>query len=315
MLTSGNTEPGPEIYPIGGGKGGVGKSFVAASLGTLIAGQGKTVALIDLDLGGSNLHTFLGMPAPENGLNRFLDKTVRSLESAAVATRITNLFFISSCNCSMEIANLFYAQKIKLINAIRKLPYDVVLIDLGAGTHFNTLDFFLTASKGIFVCTPDPTAIENAFRFIKAVYLRRLKQLVKRHDFNRRVKAAILDTGANTLKSRDIIDIVLKNDPEKESFLKARIGRFQFKMILNQFRKNADIRLGEKIKTVCNRHFYSPFDFLGQVDFDERVMDSIYARKLYVQTCPATPTVLELKQIADLLTHTQPAPSLRQPAR
>ena len=54
---------------------------------------------------------------------------------------MTHLFLISSSTCSMEIANLFYAQKIKLINAIKKLPFDYVLIDLGAGTNFNTLDF------------------------------------------------------------------------------------------------------------------------------------------------------------------------------
>jgi flagellar biosynthesis protein FlhG len=65
--------PMPTIYPIGGGKGGVGKSFVAASLGGYIANSGKTVALVDLDLGASNLHTFLGMPAPDNGLNRYLE--------------------------------------------------------------------------------------------------------------------------------------------------------------------------------------------------------------------------------------------------
>jgi len=49
----------PEIYPIGGGKGGVGKSFTTACLGALIARKGNTVAVIDLDLGTSNLHTFL----------------------------------------------------------------------------------------------------------------------------------------------------------------------------------------------------------------------------------------------------------------
>ena len=302
----------PKIYPIGGGKGGVGKSFIAASLGALIAKRGKKVALIDLDLGASNLHTFFGMPAPKNGLNRFLNKTAQTLESVAVSTHIPNLFFISSCNCSMEIANLFYAQKIKLINAIKKLPFDYVLIDLGAGTNFNTLDFFLTSSKGVFVCTPEPTSIENAFRFIKAVYLRKLKQLIKRHDFDPRVKAAVLDADSNALKSQVIIDTVLKYDPEKEPFLKARIGRFQFKLILNQFRKNADTFLGDKIKTVCNRHFYSPFEFLGRVDFDERVIDSIYARKLYVKNYPATITAVELKQIAELLTNNQPAPSLLQ---
>ena len=81
-------------------------------------------------------------------------------------------------------------------------------------------------------------------------------------------------------------------------------------MILNQFRKNADAGLGNKIETVCNRHFYSPFEFLGGVAFDERVIDSIYARKLYVKNYPATVTTMELKQIAELLTNGQPAPAL-----
>lgn len=302
-------EPMPKIYPIGGGKGGVGKSFVAASLGALIARHGRTVALIDLDLGASNLHTFLGMPAPTDGLNRFLDKTAQTLESTAVPTPIANLFLVSSSTCSMEIANLFYAQKIKLINAIKKLPFDYIIIDLGAGTNFNTLDFFLTSRKGVFVCTPEPTSIENAFRFIKAVYLRKLKQLIKRYDFDSRVKTAVLEADSNALRAQDIMDVVQKYDPENIAFLKDRIGRFQFKLILNQFRRNADFSLGEKIETVCNRHFYSPFEFWGQVAFDERVIDSIYARKLYVKSYPATVTTMELKQIAESLTNGQPASS------
>jgi flagellar biosynthesis protein FlhG len=304
----------PKIYPIGGGKGGVGKSFISASLGALVANHGKKVALIDLDLGASNLHTFLGLPAPENGLNRYLNKATPDLQSAAVSTHINNLSFISSCHCSMEIANLFYAQKIKLINAIKKLPYDYIFLDLGAGTNFNTLDFFLTANKGIIVCTPEPTSIENAFRFIRAVYLRRLKQLIKQHPFDARVKTAVQDNNPNTLKAQGIIDIVLKYDPGNEAFLKERIGRFQFKMILNQFRKNVDPALGDRIKIVCNRHFYSPFEVLGRVDFDERVIDSIYARRLYVKEYPATVTAMGLRQIAELLTHNQQAPSAPQKA-
>ncbi|WP_319405464.1 P-loop NTPase [uncultured Desulfosarcina sp.] len=304
----------PKIYPIGGGKGGVGKSFVAASLGALIAQHGKTVALLDLDLGASNLHTFLGMPAPKDGLNLFLNKTAQTLEQVAVPTPVTDLFLISSSTCSMEIANLFYAQKIKLINAVKKLPFDYVLIDLGAGTNFNTLDFFLTSSKGIFVCTPEPTSIENAFRFIKAVYLRKIKQLIRQHDFGARVKAAILDTDSSAVKSQDLLDMVSKDDPEKASLLKAHIARFQFKLILNQFRRIADTSLGKKIETVCNRHFYSPFEFWGQVAFDERVIDSIYARKLYVTAYPATITAMDLKRIAGLLTTPQPAPVLQQQA-
>lgn len=287
----------PTIYPIGGGKGGVGKSFVAASLGTLLARSGNSVALVDLDLGAANLHTFLGQPAPDDGLNRFLDKTVSELTQVAAGTHIDNLFLISSNNCSMEIANLFHAQKIKLINAILQLPYDYVILDLGAGTNFNTLDFFLVAQQGIFVCTPEPTAIENAFRFIKAVNLRKLKQIVKANGFNRLAKALVTDKRANRMKAGDIIDAVSKSDPANALLLNAEVGRFKFNLILNQFRRSVNGSLGEKITSVCNRHFYSPFAFLGRVDFDESVIDAIYTRKPYIDTFPDTPTVRQLKQI------------------
>jgi flagellar biosynthesis protein FlhG len=63
----------PEIYSIGGAKGGVGKSFIVASLGTLLAKQGKKVVLVDLDLGASNLHTFFGIKNPKSGIDGFLN--------------------------------------------------------------------------------------------------------------------------------------------------------------------------------------------------------------------------------------------------
>jgi flagellar biosynthesis protein FlhG len=291
----------PTIFPIGGGKGGIGKSFVTASLGALLAGCGKSVALVDLDLGASNLHTFLGLQAPKDGLNRFLDKTEPQLERVAADTPVDNLFLISSNNCSMEIANLFHAQKIKLISAIRGLPFDYVLLDLGAGTHFNTLDFFLVSHQGIFICTPEPTSIENAFRFIKAVYLRALKHIVKAHNFARLTKAAVTDKRAYRLTAEDIFDLVSRTDPANVPLLKAEVGRFRFHLILNQFRRSANSTLGEGITTVCNRHFYSPFDFLGRVDFDEGVIDAICARKSYIDTLPNSPTAMQLKQIGSRL--------------
>jgi flagellar biosynthesis protein FlhG len=292
----------PDIYPIGGGKGGVGKSFIAASLGTLIAKHGHTVVLIDLDLGASNLHTFLGIKHPQNGIETFLDKSINTLEEVAVPTPIRNLAFISSFHCAMEIANLFHAQKIKLINAIKKLPFDYILIDLGAGTNFNTLDFFLTSNEGMFICTPEPTSVENAFRFIKSAYLRRIKQLLNRDEFNAKVKQLTKEENYGPKKSNDVIDFMLRNEPENGVRLKQQVAKLNFKFILNQFRKNMDISLGEKIETVCNRHFYSHFEFLGNIDFDERVLDAVLKKKLFVREYPDTETALRLRKIAERLT-------------
>jgi len=308
----------PEIYPIGGGKGGIGKSFVAANLGASIAKQGHQVVLVDLDLGASNLHAFLGIKNPKNGINSFINKSVKKFESLATPTSIPNLFFINSLHCSMEISNLFYVQKLKLITAIKKLPFDYVILDLGAGTNFNTLDFFLTSNDGIIICIPEPTSIENAFRFIRATYLRNLKKIIKQHAFNAAVKTAVFNPNPAdnaALHPGDIIDVVLKRDPDRELFLREKLNDFSFKLILNQFRKNFDPTLGQKIAIVCNRHLYSSFQFLGHISYDDRVVESIFSRQLYVQKYPSTTLSIDLKKIAKAITKNQaPASVVSQTA-
>lgn len=287
-------------YPIGGGKGGSGKSFITASLGVSFAKQGKRVLLIDLDLGGSNLHSFLGLKNTEIGLSEFLDKRFQDLEQAIVSTSVPNLFIISSADCSMESANLFYLQKLKIIRAIQGLAFDYILLDLGAGSSFNTLDFFLTSNEGIFVITPEPTSIENAFRFIKSVYFRRIKQMLKQKEFQRIVKEVLDDSRIGIIRwPSDIIDILIEQEPERGALLENKLGEYGFNIILNQFRRKSDSSLGGKIERVCNKHFYSKFQFLGNVGYDERVHDSILSRNIYINTYPYTVTATDLQNVAD----------------
>ena len=283
----------PEIIPIGGGKGGVGKSFIAANTGALIAKRGYRVVLVDLDLGGPNTHTFLGLKNPKGGMNRYLNKAVNTLEQTAIPTPFPDLFFIGSTHCSMEIANLYHAQKMKLINGIKALSFDYVILDLGAGTNFNMLDFFLIADRGVFICTPEPTSIENSFRFIKAVYLRLLKQKIELNSYQEILKRTAPDPGG-------IIEIALKFDPEREVFLQEAIRRFQFGFIINQLR-NGNTVLGKHIETACNRHFYSEFNFLGSVGYDDRVPESIIKNSLFSFRYPDSAASRALNGICEAL--------------
>jgi flagellar biosynthesis protein FlhG len=285
----------PEIIPIGGGKGGVGKSFIAANAGALIAKRGYRVVLVDLDLGGPNTHTFLGLKNPKGGIDSYLGKTAKTLEQAATPTPFPNLFFIGSNHSSTEIANLYHAQKLKLISGIKALSFDFVILDLGAGTNFNTLDFFLLSDKGIFICTPEPTSIENSFRFIKAAYLRRLKQNIKPNSYQRIIKQA-------DLTPENIVEMALKYDPKREPELRKAISRFQFGFILNQLR-TGNATLGKHIETACNRHFYSTFKFLGNISFDDRVSNSIFKKTLFTLQYPDAATSQALDGICETLIH------------
>ncbi|NNL41181.1 MAG: P-loop NTPase, partial [Desulfobacterales bacterium] len=48
------------IVAVGGAKGGIGKSMFSTNLGIYLSSLGKTTVLVDLDLGGANLHLYLG---------------------------------------------------------------------------------------------------------------------------------------------------------------------------------------------------------------------------------------------------------------
>ena len=169
--------PQKKIWAIGGGKGGVGKSLIAANLGVTLARKGSRVILVDLDLGGANLHTCLGVGMPRRTLGDFLERRVENIGDLVVETKIKRLGLISGAKDSLWVANLKHAQKRRFISKLLDLDADYIIVDLGAGTTFNTLDFFISADLCIVALVPEPTSIENVYRFIKSAFYRKLRHL------------------------------------------------------------------------------------------------------------------------------------------
>lgn len=140
-------KPPPQVWAIGGGKGGAGKSVVSTILAFWLARMGKRTVLVDVDLGGANLHTLLGIKSPLKTLNDFITKKSEALEDICIDTEAQNLRLISGASDVLSLANPHFSQKVKLINHFSRLDADYVMLDLGAGTSFNVLDFFLAANK------------------------------------------------------------------------------------------------------------------------------------------------------------------------
>jgi flagellar biosynthesis protein FlhG len=199
---------------------------------------------------------------------------------------------------------------VKLISAINNLPFDYILLDLGPGTHFNTLDFFLVAPEGLFVATPEPTAIENTFNFIKSVYLRKLKLALKETNMWYVFKEEIAKLSRGTLKSpMELVDILVKRESEKGKLFEDLLKRLKFKLILNKFRGQVTENLGEQLVDVCNRHLYPSFEFLGNISYDNRVYEAIVARHIFIRKYPYTKTVSDLQTMAKTLTEKRQQPA------
>jgi MinD-like ATPase involved in chromosome partitioning or flagellar assembly len=167
-----NSAAAADVWAVAGGKGGVGKSVLAANLAVSVARRGLRCLLVDADLGGGNQHTLFGIEAPRTTLDAFLQGDEKELSSVAVQTRFHGLSLVYASCDSIGSANPKHSQKLKFIRHIKKADADVVILDLGAGTSFNTLDMFLAARVQLIVTTPELTAIQNAYGFIKCASMR-----------------------------------------------------------------------------------------------------------------------------------------------
>src|SRR5215470_15218179 len=162
------------IIPVASGKGGVGKSLVAANLGVAFAQAGQRVVVADLDLGASNLHLVLGYRAPQLGIGTFLNSAKAKFSDVIIDTDIRGLRFIPGDTEIPGTANLKAFQLKSLVKQFIALQEDtdILILDLGAGTHQSILDFFLLSGQGIVVSAPAVTAVLNAYVFLKNAVFR-----------------------------------------------------------------------------------------------------------------------------------------------
>jgi flagellar biosynthesis protein FlhG len=291
-----------KIWAIGGGKGGVGKSLVSANVSICLALMGYRVVTVDLDLGGANLHTCLGVPIPEMTLSDYISKKVSNFSDLLVQTPIQNLKIISGAQDELGIANLKHMHKNKIISKLHEIDADFILFDLGAGTSFNTVDFFISGNKGILVALPEPTSIENTYRFIKTVYYRKLKVIEGFLDIEPLIAQAMNAKIASPNNSPvEMIKKVIDLNPEMGLRLKQEMSKFQPSLILNQVRSQADIDIGFSIQSVCRRYFGIEVDYLGYLDYDASVWQSVKKRRPLLMEFPNSKLVHNFDRIVHRL--------------
>lgn len=305
-VASGSSPGPPRIWAFGSGKGGVGKSVVAANLGVLLARRGETVALLDADLGGANLHTMLGMRNPSRTLSDFLARRCRTLQEVLNPTPQERLWLVSGARALMEAANPSFGQKLKILRHISALPVEHVLLDLGAGSSFSVLDFFLAAAVPVLVVVPEPTSVENTYQFIRAAFYRRLKRAGER-DVVQPVVQQVMEEG--TVRSpRELIERVRRINPAIGAALANAAGSFAPAVLVNQVSDDLQRRLGRDIATACRDYFGVDVVALGAIDRDPLVSRSVVERRPAVELFPGSAFVTALEGVVErILARPEPA--------
>lgn len=274
------TKRTPKILAVGGGKGGVGKSLVISNMAISLALKGFKVVALDLDLGGANLHTCLNTPIPEFTLSDLMLKKVSNINQLIVPSPVPNLSLICGAQDELGMANLRNQFKSRIFSNLEFIDADYILFDLGAGTSSNTLDFFNAAMKGILVSLPEPTSIENTYRFIKAALYREINGIEDIYKVQAHIDRAFNSKISEKPETpREIFAKLKDYHPHIGAQIDDVLTKFTPHLVINQARNKEDIEIGHSMSLICKRYFGINMNYLGHLSYDASVWQCIKKRK------------------------------------
>lgn len=284
------------VISVASGKGGVGKSVISVNLALVLARKEKQVVLADLDVGGADAHVLVGLLNPPLTLTDFLNHRIERLDDLAQGLSIhPNLRIIPGTGDTLATANMAYSQKKRLIRNFQDIRADVIIVDIGAGTSYHALDFFLMADHHLAVATPDPTSVLDLYRFIKLAAIRRVLSMF-----------VMRDVMAEKLANRDyssveeVLDVAGKTDESGRSIAESTLKAFQPALILNRVSGRARVNVPQ-LKKLLKEYVGGDLTLLGEIPEDPAMEQAVRAYVPVVQHTPASPAAVALAKTADAL--------------
>ena len=160
------SRPHVRTLAIASGKGGVGKSNLAANLAVALGQRGARVVLLDADLAQANLDLLLGVH-PRFDVQHVLngEKTLGDI----VVDGPCGVKLLPAASGVPDLAELDDYRRECLLRGLSTLDLemDLILIDIGSGVSRQVTSFCLAADDVLIVTTPEMPAFSDAYGFIK----------------------------------------------------------------------------------------------------------------------------------------------------
>jgi flagellar biosynthesis protein FlhG len=244
------------------GRGGTGRSLLAANVAVYLAQAAKKVVAIDADPAGGPLSQLLGAARPPRGFGEFLRGKAAGLTELIVDTPIAGVGLIGGEGSTFGASRPKQTAK-GTLSAIAALDVDYVIVDLGPADSTLTIDLWLGADIPVLLTLPDPASIDAMYRFAKSAFVRRLRTV---RGLDRLVGNPLGPPPA----ALDLYRAVRQSGGPTEK-LEQEIRRYRPTFVVNQTRTAQDLKLGTSIASAARRRLGHAFDYLGHVESDETV--------------------------------------------
>ncbi len=239
------------VVAVTSGKGGVGKTSLVVNMAYALTRLGKKVLIFDADLGLGNIDVMLGI-APKFNLQHVV-RGEKRLKDIIVKTRY-GFDILPAASGVEEMASLDTPSKMKLLYEVDDIDEDLdyMIVDTAAGISSNVTYFCIASQEILFVVSPEPTSITDAYALMKILFL----------EYGEK-------------RFRMVVNNVKSAEEAKEVFIKLSIATDKF--------------LGLSL------------DYLGYIPNDERISESIYSQKIFLEKYPFSPASKSIVKITQAL--------------
>ena len=264
----------PTSIVIGSGKGGVGKTLMAANIAYQLALQNKKVILVDCDLRSPSLHTLFNIHQPKKSLADIIYNSDIKINNLCHETALRNLKLI--CCPTHMLGMSDYAEIIisKIVSSCSQLKTEFIIYDLGTGLNFFDSKLFLNSDIGILVGTPDPVSISKNFDFLKLCILQKLESTCQD---NQAIVSLIKDAYTNfDPKINSQIKSVV-NKLQNQKYVHSNILPFKFNpgFILNMVHGKSDILFALKLEISLKQTFGVSLKQWGKISYFSQIRNII----------------------------------------
>lgn len=301
-----------KIIPVISGKGGVGKSLVAANTGAALAMAGLDVVLVDLDLGGSNLHTYLGVRNRSRGLGNAIAAGDRDIAALAVDTEVAGLRLVPGDTMTSGVANPSAADRKRIVAAVEGMDADFVIADLGAGASDTVLDLAVMSNSPILVVAPTVPSVLNAYALLKNIVAREFLRLSSRQKtVHSWLKEQFAEREPGSLPPiAEITAGIERVDQETADVCRAFLREYRPNLVLSMAHTAESASLAERLRDLCRRNLDMQLGCLGAVSFDPLVQRTERFERPMVAEEDGTLAAAQIHRIAEKLRQSPRFPRL-----
>jgi flagellar biosynthesis protein FlhG len=270
-----------QIIAVGGGKGGVGKSIIAANLAIAIAQSGVRTTLVDADLGGANLHTMFGIDRPKGLLEHFISGKIEKLDEILIPSPQERLCLVCGGMPVLGTANPKFTQKARLIRHIKQIPSEVVVLDIGAGVGFNALDLFNAAEYKLIAFVPQLTSLHNGYGFLKSAVHRLLERLIS-ESVRDCLQSSTPESGQESL--RQVIARIAAEDTGEADKARVILNEQRVFLVGNMVKSDRDKHVVSALKHMIKDHLIIDSEVLGILKFGDKIERSVNERRPFMMS-------------------------------